>query len=154
MKTLILGLGNPLLGDDGVGWRVVEQVQQRIAPSIAEIDYHAGGGLALMERLIGYDRVLIVDALTTGQRATGAIDCFRLNDLPPYAASHLSSAHETDLQTALAVGKQMGAILPGEILIIGIEANQVYDFSETLSPAVAEAVAPAARAILAYLFDN
>lgn len=140
MKTLILGLGNPLLGDDGVGWRVAEQVRDQITDSTIEVDFHAGGGLSLMERLIGYDRAIIVDAINTGQAPQGNVSCFPLDDLPNNAASHLASAHETNLQTALHVGRKMGARLPSQVLIVGIEAYQVYDFSEELSPTVARAV--------------
>jgi hydrogenase maturation protease len=148
MKTLIIGLGNPLLGDDGVGWRVVEQAREQIADPTIEIDFHAGGGLSLMERLIGYKRAIIVDAINTGNAPQGTVRSFRLEDLPNDAALHLASAHETDLQTALQVGRKMGAALPNEIFIVGIESTQVYDFSETLSPAVADAVPQAVRLIL------
>ena len=148
MKTLVLGLGNPLLGDDGVGWRVVERVREQIAQPHIETDLHAGGGLSLMERLIGYERAIIVDAINTGRAAPGSVTCFRLEDLPHDAAGHLASAHETTLQTALAVGRKMGAVLPHRIEIVAIEAQAVYDFSETLSPAIAAAVPPAVEIVL------
>jgi len=151
MKTIILGLGNPLLSDDGVGWRVAEQVQARIADPNIEIDFHSGGGLSLMERLIGYERAIIVDALNTGRQPQGTVSSFRLEDLPNDAQSHLASAHETTLQTALQVGRTMGAALPHDILIIAIEAQNVYDFSEELSPAVASAVPPAVELVIRHL---
>ena len=151
MKTLVLGLGNPLLGDDGVGWRVVEQVRDQTTASTIEIDFHAGGGLSLMERLVGYDRVIIVDAINTGRAAQGTVSSFRLEDLPNDAAIHLTSAHETNLQTALQVGRKMGAVLPNEIFVVGVESRHVYDFSEQLSPAVANAVPGAVRLVLTQL---
>lgn len=147
MKTLIIGLGNPLLGDDGVGWRVAEQVHEQIADPTIEIDFHAGGGLSLMERLIGYERVIIIDAINTGNAPQGTVSSFRIEDLPNGAALHLASAHETDLQTALQVGRKMGAVLPNKILVVGIESQQVYDFSKTLSPAVERAVPQAAQLV-------
>ncbi len=151
MKCLVLGLGNPLLGDDGVGWRVAEQVRERVTEPSIEIDCHAGGGLSLMERLIGYDRALIIDAINTAQQPQGTVTCFRLEDLPSRAASHLASAHETTLSTALRVGRAMGAALPAEIIIVAIEAQNVYDFSETLSPAVARAVPQAVERVIQQL---
>jgi Ni,Fe-hydrogenase maturation factor len=58
VKTLIVGLGNPILGDDGVGWKVLEQIKQRYQekgiPEPFETDFLAVGGLRLMERLVGY----------------------------------------------------------------------------------------------------
>lgn len=151
MHTLVLGLGNPLLGDDGVGWRVAERVRDQIADSTIEIDFHAGGGLSLMERLIGYDRAIIVDAINTGRAPPGKVSYFRLEDLPNDTASHLASAHETNLPTAIEVGRRMGAALPHRIEIVAIEAQAVYDFSETLSPAIAAAVPRAVQLVLEQL---
>jgi hydrogenase maturation protease len=155
-RVLILGLGNPLLGDDGIGWRVVEQVAASLEKNAThnteyETDYHAGGGLSLMERLVGYDRAIIVDAINTARAPQGNLSCFALDDLPAEwhdATSHLASAHETDLQTALQVGRQMGVQLPRDITIVGIESNQVYDFTEDLSPAVARAIPDAVRIVI------
>ena len=151
MKILVLGLGNPLLSDDGVGWRVAEKVREQITNPDIEIDFHAGGGLSLMERMIGYDRAIIIDALNTGRQPQGTVSSFRLEDLPSYAQSHLASAHETTLQTALQVGHTLGAALPNDIHIIAIEAQNVYDFSEELSPAVANAVPQAVELIIGHL---
>ncbi len=151
MRTLVLGLGNPLLGDDGVGWRVAERVRDQIADPTIEIDFHAGGGLSLMERLIGYDRTIIIDAIKTGRAPPGTVSYFRLEDLPNDATSHLASAHETTLQTAIQVGRRMGAVLPHQIEIVAIEAQAVYDFSETLSPAIAAAVPHAVQLVLQQL---
>jgi len=148
MKTLILGLGNPLLGDDGVGWRVADQMRLRVVSPDTEVDCLAGGGLSLMERLVGYDRAIIVDALTTQQAPVGTVTCFDLDQLPDPVAGHLSSAHETSLKTALRLGASLGMSLPDEIRIVAIEAQQVYDFSEELSRAVAAAVPEAVRQIV------
>jgi hydrogenase maturation protease len=144
---LVIGLGNPILGDDGVGWRVAEQVQA-VAPAGVEIDYLSLGGLSLMERLVGYRRVILIDAITTGRSQPGAVSIFALQDMPGNAASHLSSAHDTDLPTAIQVGRSMGAELPEQILVVAIEAEINYDFSESLSQPVAKAVPQAANLVL------
>ena len=151
MKILVLGLGNPLLSDDGVGWRVAEKVREQITNPDIEIDVHAGGGLSLMERMIGYDQAIIIDALNTGHQPQGTVSSFRLEDLPNFAQSHLASAHETTLQTALQVGHTMGAALPKDIQIVAIEAQNVYDFSEELSPTVASAVPQAVALVISQL---
>lgn len=151
MKTLVVGLGNPILGDDGVGWRVAEAIQKALPlgegrPPI-EVDFHAGGGLSLMERLAGYDRAIIVDAISLGYGRVGEVRCFDLNDLPDPASGHLASAHETTLQTALAMGRTMRVPLPQQVTVVAIESSPVYDFSEDLTPPVAAAVAVAARQV-------
>lgn len=151
-RTLVLGLGNPLLGDDGVGWRVAEAVQQQSTAAAAsaanvEFDWHAGGGLALMERLVGYDRAILIDALETGRGPVGSVHACRLEALGNPAVGHLASAHETSLQTALEVGRRLGAALPAQIVVIGVEAQPVLEFSDQLSPPVAAAVPSAATRV-------
>ncbi len=162
MKTLIIGLGNPILGDDGIGWRVAEEVKRRLAdshaerpsaisyaerPSAIEVDCFALGGLSLMERMIGYDRAILIDAVTTGQ-PLGTVCRFQLEDLPELPCAHTTAAHDTSLQNALKLGRRMGAKLPSSVAVVGVEAERLYDFSEELSPAVEAAVPEAAQAVL------
>jgi hydrogenase maturation protease len=151
-STIVIGLGNPILGDDGVGWQVAERVSQQLSRREGiEIDCLSIGGLSLMERLIGYDRALIIDAITTGDKPQGSVSAFNLSQLPNRALGHLCSSHDTTLQNALAVGRQMGAKLPSEIVLVAIEASQVYNFSETLSPAIASAVPKAVDCVISLL---
>jgi hydrogenase maturation protease len=144
--TLVIGLGNPILGDDGVGWRVAEAVRA-LKPGV-EVDCLALGGLSLMERLIGYKRVIIVDALQTREGQVGDVTVLPLQALPDYSAGHTTAAHDTSLQTALRLGRSMGAELPEEIVVVGVEARRVYEFSDELSPAVAAAIPEATQAVL------
>lgn len=144
--TLVVGLGNPILGDDGIGWRVAEVVAA-LAPEV-EVDCLALGGLSLMERLIGYRRAVIVDAIQTRGGQCGDIYILPLEALPDLSAGHTTAVHDTSLMTALNLGRSMGADLPTEVIIVGIEAAHVYDFSEQLSPPVAAAIPAAARAVL------
>jgi hydrogenase maturation protease len=148
-KTLVVGLGNPILGDDGVGWRVAEAVQTAV-PHI-KVEFLALGGLSLMERLIGYDRVIIVDSIQTENGRIGEVTTFPLQALPDLSAGHTTAVHDTSLQTAITLGRQMGAPLPDDIMIVGIEARRVYDFSDELTPEVEMAVPQAVTAVLALL---
>jgi hydrogenase maturation protease len=148
-KTLVVGLGNPILGDDGIGWRVAQEVQEQ-APGV-EVAYLALGGLSLMERLVGYDRAIIIDAIQTVERCIGTVYTFPLSALPDRSAGHTTAAHDTSLQTALELGRQMGAQLPQSITVVAIEAERVFDFSEELTPAVEAAIPDAAAAVLAAL---
>jgi len=151
--ALVIGLGNPLLGDDGVGWRVAEQVRQQAAQATLpiEVDCLAVGGLSLMERMVGYRQAIVIDAITTGQQPVGSVRCFSLEDLPDLTAGHLASAHDASLQTALQTGRALGAVLPEQVLIVAVEAQQVYDFSDELTSPVAAAVPRAVQAVLAAL---
>jgi hydrogenase maturation protease len=156
-KTLVVGLGNPILGDDAIGWRVAEAVEARLQRKVdldeagIEFDYLSLGGLSLMERLIGYRRAIIVDSIQTQAGELGQVFSFNLEALPDLSAGHTTAAHDTSLQTALALGRQMGAELPGEVQVVAVEANRVFDFSDQLTPAVAAAIPTAAEAVLALL---
>lgn len=153
MKTIIIGLGNPIRGDDSVGWRVAEQVRQHIQQSGAsnpelEVDCLALGGISLMERMVGYDRAILIDAVTTRQKPVGSVFCFSIDDLPDLTADHMTAVHDASLPTALQLGKAMGAHLPLTIDIVGIETISDYDFSEELSAPVAQAVPHAVLKVL------
>ena len=147
-KTLVVGLGNPLLGDDGVGWHVAERLREKqlLWPGV-EIDTLALGGIGLMERLVGYRRAIIIDALKTGHFPTGSVHSFSLDELENQFAGHLGSAHETNLQTALVMGRELGADLPEEVVVVAIESPYIFDFSDQLSAEVAAAVEIAERQV-------
>jgi hydrogenase maturation protease len=170
MKTLIVGLGNPILGDDGVGWKVAESVLehlktdsryylpyrpsnsktvQRLTP--VEVDCLSLGGLSLMERLLGYERVILVDSIETGQSPVGSVSVFPLASLQDPMAGHSASTHDATLMTALRTAEQLGADIPKKVDIVAIEAQNVYDFSEELSHPVAAAVPVATQKVIELL---
>lgn len=144
-KTLVLGLGNPILRDDGVGWRVVDAARREIVDERVEFDCVALGGLALMERLIGYDRAVLVDAIQTERGAAGTVYALTLDDLPTL---HADAVHDASLKEALELGRRLGARLPAGIAIVAVEAGDVFDFGEQLSPAVEAAVPEAVECVL------
>ena len=147
-SLIVIGLGNPLLGDDGVGWKVVEVLNPQLARSGIETDLLAGGGLSLMERLIGYGKAIIVDSIYTGHLPKGTVTVFPLEALENPFAGHSGSAHETNLLTALEVGRSLGVALPEQVMIVAIESPDIYDFDDKLSPTVAAAVPPAQDAVI------
>jgi hydrogenase maturation protease len=156
MKTLIVGLGNPILGDDGVGWRVADEIARATAGvSGIEVDCASLGGLSLMERLTGSERVVLIDSIYTGTKPVGTVSRFALSDIPDLTSGHSGSAHDTSLRTALQVGRSMDVPLPADeaIAVVAVEAKTVYDFSQELSPAVEAAVAEAVRTVLDVLKD-
>ncbi len=150
MRTLILGLGNPILRDDGVGLRVAEALRPRLAGRTGvTVEVDTWGGLRLMERMVGYDRVVVIDAARSGA-PPGTIRRLAPGDMP---TQRTASAHDLDLPSALALGRKAGALLPqdDDILILGVEAADVLTFGEELTPEVAAAVPAAADAVMASL---
>lgn len=155
MKTLVVGLGNPILGDDGVGWKIASEIQcEKSFPSEVTIECAALGGITLMELMIGYDRAIIIDSIFTHQAPIGTLRFSKLDDLPNPSLGHMTSAHDTSLQAALQMGRDLGAQLPDDITIVTVESERVYDFSETLSPPIADAVPEAIKIIKQLLVES
>ncbi|MEP7378353.1 MAG: hydrogenase maturation protease [Chloroflexota bacterium] len=156
--TLVLGLGNPILGDDGVGWRVAEEVERRLitAPWLGclagpvEVDRLAVGGLAIMERLVGQQRAVLIDAVLDG-RPPGTIAVGTLAETDSRLSGHLDSAHDATLNAALDVAVRLGAPLPDEIRVVTVSARRVLEFDEHMTRPVADAVSRAADEVMALL---
>jgi hydrogenase maturation protease len=141
MTTLVAGLGNPILQDDGVGIYAARMVAHALPPD-ADIDVVelAVGGLELMEAMIGYDHVILVDAIWAPEEPVGYVFVFDAGHLPDTMNS--ASAHDADLPTALRVGRRLGAPLPpdGGIQIVAVSAREVLTFGEVPTPPVAAAL--------------
>jgi len=140
MKTIIIGLGNPILGDDAAGCRVAEAVEEQIKAmncQDVEVEQFYRGGIALMERLIGYDQALIIDTVQGMGGPIGKIRSLTMDDLPTQT---VDSPHDSTLKSALELGRQLGEKLPDKIDIIAVEIKSEFEFSEQLTPPVAEAL--------------
>jgi len=149
-RTLVLGLGNPLLADDSVGLRVARRIRPRLTgrPEI-EVGEDYCGGLRLMERMIGFDRAVLIDARCSGGRP-GTVSILPLDCAP---GRHIASSHDVDLPTAIELGRRAGASLPAieNIRIVAIEAADVLTFREACTPPVRAAIKHAADAVLSLL---
>jgi hydrogenase maturation protease len=145
VKTLVLGLGNPLLGDDAVGLKVAALVRERLGERAGvDVAEEEAGGLRLMERMTGYDRAVLVDACVSGT-APGTIRRIGPDELP---TQRTAIAHGIDLPRALALGRSLGLPMPEVVRVVAIEADSVLEFREYMTPAVAAAVEPAVAAVL------
>lgn len=154
VKTVVIGLGNPILSDDGVGWRIAESVRQQMgSASPVDVTCLSTGGISLIEHLIGYERAILIDAFVSDLQP-GLITVARLEDLQNCSAFHITGAHDTSLQNAMKLGRLMGAKLPDEVTVVGISAKYVYDFSEELSPPVQEAIPKASQIVVDLLMQN
>ena len=137
--TLILGLGNPLRGDDGIGPRVIEEVTRRGLPEgVSSLD---GGtaGLDLLNVLEGWKRVVVVDAADVG-REPGQFVRFTPDQARFVEVEDSFSLHHAGLGAVLALAEVLGKTLP-ELTIFGVQPARV-GWGQGLSPVV-EAALPA-----------
>jgi hydrogenase maturation protease len=145
MKRLVLGIGNPILGDDGVGFHVVEALQAD--PPHGDITFECvdASGFALLDHVVDFDRVIIVDAIMTVGGKIGSVYRLGLDNFRP--SKHTISPHDTDLPTALQLGATMKLKIPQKIDIVAVEIPPVYEFSQDLSAEVEGAVQKAAELV-------
>jgi hydrogenase maturation protease len=143
-RTLVLGMGNPILSDDGVGLLVAERLAASALPDCVEVQQSEQAGLRLLELVRGFTRVIIIDALQSPEgsgRTPGEIVRYEAAD---FRGGHrYGSAHSIGLHTALELGETLGYDMPEEVVVFGIEAVDVETFGEELSPPVAAAAARA-----------
>ena len=149
-STVIVGLGNEIAGDDGVGIHGARVLQHWLEGS-SEIDVVAlpWAGLALLDILRGRTRAAIVDCLTTGDHPPGTV--LRLDERKLAGSVRLNSFHDVSFPTAMDLGRQMGWHVPDDVAIWGVEAESIGVFHEGLSPAVTAAVEPLIDEVLVFM---
>jgi hydrogenase maturation protease len=135
-KTLILGLGNNILTDDGIGSRLVHDLELMIGDT--DINYNSAscGGLEIIEYIKGYELVVFIDAIRTLKGKPGDVYYFIPSDFRE--TSHLSSLHDVSFLTALKLGDSLKLDLPTDLHIIGIEIIEDMEFSEDFTPPLKE----------------
>lgn len=144
-ETLILGLGNPLRGDDGIGPRVVgELIRCGLPHRVTALD-GGTGGLDLLRVLEGRERVVIVDAADVGQEP-GQFVRFRPHQARLVGAEDGFSLHEAGLSEVLALAGALGQTLP-DLVVFGVQPADV-GWRDGLSPPVESALPALVDAVL------
>ena len=132
MKTLILALGNPILSDDGVGWEVADRLEKRL-PNV-DIIRSSAATMDIIPKLVGYEQLIIIDAIQLGSAQPGTVHRFTPSDFSE--TIRFSSPHDINFATALQLGEQWGYYIPPDIRIYGIEVLELLKFSEGCTPQV------------------
>jgi len=138
MKTLVLGLGNPILSDDGVGIRVARALEGRLNQQEITVMETSMAGLSLLDLLANFNRAIIIDAIQTTGGKAGQI--YRLEQDAFDATRHAATPHDVNFATALELGNRLGLALPQQIIIFAIEVENVSSFREECTPEVERAI--------------
>lgn len=141
MKTLILGMGNPILSDDGVGLHVARALEGHFAGT----DVHTSAliGLDLLDIVAGYDQVFVIDAIQDGSRLPGTV----LKLAAGEGALHLFSSHGLHFFDILQLGQDVGIAVPEVAGVYGVVIGPDCPFGEGLSPLLARQQARIVRQI-------
>ena len=143
--VLILGLGNPLLGDEGIGVRVVEELKGLELPDGVTVVEGGTAGLGLIGLMEGYQRVIIVDAADMGH-PPGRVVRFTPLEARFKTAEAPLSLHQIGLGEVLALAEAL-EVAPAELVIIGIQPSRI-EGGVGLSPEVEGAIPQIIRIIL------
>ena len=146
MKTLVLGLGNPILSDDGVGLRIAAEVKRRVSRLDVTVLQSELGGLNLLDLLAGYDRAIILDAIQTKNGKPGQIH--RLTETSLETSHHANSTHGIDFKGTIELGRKLGLDLPSHFVIFAVEARDISTFGTKLSPEVEGSIATCVEEVL------
>jgi hydrogenase maturation protease len=136
MKTLVLGLGNPILSDDAVGIRIAQGLKHK-TPS-HDVVGTSEAGLALLDYAEGYDRLVIIDSIMTKGGKPGELYKLELEDLKPGIG--LPSSHGVDIATAFTLGEKLGYPVPRRVAIYAVEINDNTTLGEGCTPEVEDRI--------------
>lgn len=145
MKTVIIGLGNTVLSDDGAGVFVARMLSSRFESDEISVIETDSVGMNLMEMLGGFDRAFIIDAILLNAEDPGTVFRLRADDLQ--ITPRLSSCHDIDIVTALELGRQLGLHMPDEVTIFAVQGDDMKTLREGCTPDVEAALLPLADEI-------
>ena len=150
-KTVVIGLGSPIMCDDAVGLKVSEAVEALGLPDVDTLQ-EAVGGLEILPMVSGYRFAIIVDAILTGGYEPGTVLIFDPESFDCTVAN--VPAHDVNLATAIKIGRQLdNSVMPEVIKFIAVEVEDLQTMSEEMTPKVAAAVGPAKNAVLHLLAE-
>lgn len=166
-RTLIIGLGNPILRDDAVGIRLAQDLASRmglpdgvredaggILPGLHFMQECSLGGLILVEAMAGFDRVVVLDSINTVDGVPGDWHYFTAERLK--TTLNLSNVHDVNFATALELGRRVGLRLPleAEVHVFAVEIEDTLTFDERMSPSMEAAYPVFSREIFQELAER
>jgi len=147
MKNIkVLGIGNLLVGDDGLGPRVLEELKTREVPENVELIDAGVGGMAILSWIEDADKIIIIDSVQTGNEPVGTIYRFTDKEMPP-SDMFMLSLHDLNLVDTINIGRVVQK-MPEEIIIYGVEVIRLTEFTKEMTPEVEAAVKEVADLVL------
>lgn len=133
-----MGIGNPILSDDGVGFQIAEELKGRVNRQGVTVMEAGISGPDLWHVLADFDKAIIIDAIQTKGGKAGQI--YRSSPEAFDSPRHVSTPHMFNLITALDLGRELGLALPQQITIFAIEVKDTTTYGERFTPEVEQAI--------------
>ncbi|OPY31307.1 MAG: hydrogenase 2 maturation endopeptidase [Methanomassiliicoccales archaeon PtaU1.Bin124] len=145
-RTLVLGIGSPFITDDALGFRVADEIRKKNLPDV-DVDEASVSGLDLIEVMIDYERVIVVDAILTGAFPAGKVMVLGEESLT--ATVHGVNPHEVNIGTTIALGKQLEPErFPKEVTFVAVEVNDVWTVADRMTPEVEASLPEAVQTVI------
>jgi hydrogenase maturation protease len=146
MKTLVLGIGSDILGDDGVGVRITQEIERQINRIDVVVRETGAAGLNLLELIRGYQRLIIVDAMLTDRVEAGNIHRLSVDSLSEI--SKLLTPHSASLSNILDIGKRLfPGEMPEDVVIYAVSVDNIEIVTDKMTPNAKRAIPRAAALI-------
>jgi len=136
--TIVLGIGNEILMDDGIGPKLVDLIQKQNPQKNVDYKKVFLGGLDILDLIRDYQKVIFIDAIKTRNGIPGTVYYFTHEDFKE--THHLSNFHDSSFLNTLELGKKLGLSLPEEIHIVAIEIVEDMVFGKSFSPEIAKEI--------------
>lgn len=147
MKVKVIGIGNPLASDDGVGVHIARELLKNRLPKNVEVIEAESPGPSILELVAGAEKIILIDA-AIGNGKPGTIHKLSLDDLRT-GRRRLRSLHEISLLDLLEVGRLTDPeSFPGKLVILGIEVANIMRYREGLSDPVRNSIPAAVEAVM------
>ena len=128
-KIVVIGIGNLLLMDEGIGVHTINELETHDLPESIEIYDGGTGGFKLIDLMQGAARVIFIDAVDTG-KAPGSVTIFRAEEVHSIYNKKKYSLHDTDLMEIIKMTELLDD--PPIIEIVGIQPK-IINYGTTLS---------------------
>lgn len=146
-SLIILGMGNKLLGDDGVGVLIAEKLKEILKhDNSITIDETNWGGFRVIDLLSGFEKAIIIDAVKTGGKQPGFIHKFKYTDL--IHSVRMVSFHDINFATAVEFAKKLEIPMPADITVYAVEVEETETITEELTPNVEKSIDDCVRRII------
>ncbi len=132
---IIIGLGNPIVSDDAVGLRAAELLGACLPGVVVE---QSVINLDLLEAMDGFESVVVVDAMRTGEHEPGTV--VRIEEAAWAGLKNFASPHSLNLPAVLSMGRKLGYRLPEAIRVYGIEVQDLETYAERMTPEIEAAL--------------
>lgn len=150
-RTLLLAMGNDILGDDGVAWEIARALAPRLSAAGVDVEITAEAGIALMELMSGYERCVLLDAFETDAHVAGTLLELTREDFQETIAP---SPHYCGLPEMFAAAERMEIPMPSVLRVIGVCVPDARTIREGLSPQIAASMPELCERVAAKVLDQ